>query len=173
MKLILAVCIVAMYSLAICLNGKSDVAAQPSTNLKILIFPLECSVDLTNVGVGVYKNLTPENCMDPIEEPVVPVPVPVPEAAQSPSEPIAGPASTRTQYSSFYSSLDHIFLPTDMSNRALPTAPLIARADDTRIIKSLARASSSPWVVTIAIGLPLLVIVYTVGRYVLILFRRS
>lgn len=47
-------------------------SAQPSSDFKIMIFPLECSVDLLNVGVGTFRQLTPENCMDPEVEPGIP-----------------------------------------------------------------------------------------------------
>lgn len=46
--------------------------AHPSTNLKIMIFPLECSIDLLNTGVTTFRQITPENCQDPEEEPGIP-----------------------------------------------------------------------------------------------------
>lgn len=50
----------------------STALARPSSDFKIMIFPLECSVDLLNVGVGTLRQLTPENCMDPEIEPGIP-----------------------------------------------------------------------------------------------------
>jgi hypothetical protein len=46
--------------------------ARSSTDLKIMIFPLECSIDLLNTGVTTLRQITPENCQDPDEEPSAP-----------------------------------------------------------------------------------------------------
>lgn len=44
------------------------VTAHSTTNFKIMIFPLECSIDLLSTGVNTITQLTPENCNDPAPE---------------------------------------------------------------------------------------------------------
>lgn len=39
--------------------------ARPTSQFKVMIFPLECSIDLLNTGVNVLTQITPENCLDP------------------------------------------------------------------------------------------------------------
>lgn len=48
------------------------VAARPSSEFKMMIFPLECSIDMLHTGVTTFRQITPENCQDPDEEPGIP-----------------------------------------------------------------------------------------------------
>lgn len=72
--------------------------ASPNSEFRMMIFPLECSVDLTTVGVGTYQQLTPENCHDfPFDDPADPAPTPTPTEPPHTHFPDASPEAYTSQ----------------------------------------------------------------------------